>query len=118
MNKKQQKEKYFKSIQNLKKLDEKIKIEKERIMKLQNIMIECTKEEVCKNYNVTMMQMVSKDRHGNFVLPRQILMYKLREIGLSLKKIGYILNRDHTTIMHGIKTIHNQKDFYSDIKLD
>lgn len=112
------KEKHMKSIRSLKSLDDKIKQEKNKISLLQNKMIKYTIEEVCNTYNVTFEDIKKKDRHGGLVLPRQILMYKLRDIGLSLKRIARELNRDHTTIMHGIRVIEGQKDLYDDIKLD
>jgi chromosomal replication initiation ATPase DnaA len=118
MEKTQTKEKQLKRISNLKKLDQKISIEKNKVMKLQNLMINVIIDEVCNVYNVSFDKLIQKDRHSNYVLPRQIIMYKLRDIGLSLTKIGSILHRDHTTIMHGIKVIESQKDFYDDIKLN
>lgn len=118
MNKLSPKEKYIKAIKNLKSLDAKIDKEKRRITTLQNKMVQHTIDEVCKTYNVTLEDLLKKDRHGPLVLPRQVLMYKLRDIGLSLKRIAKELNRDHTTILHGIRVIEGQKDLYDDIKLD
>ena len=112
------KEKRTKTISNLKKLDDKIAKEKAKVTKLQTLMEKVIIDEVCKTYEVTFEDLIKKDRHSNYVLPRQIIMYKLRDIGLSLKRIGSRLHRDHTTIMHGIKTIEGQKDLYEDIKLD
>lgn len=36
---------------------------------------------------------------------RQLVMWKMRKAGFSYSQIGYALNRDHTTIIHGERRI-------------
>ena len=112
------KEKYMKSVNNLKLLDDKILKQKQSMAKMKDKIIRITIDEVCSAYNVTLEDLIKKDRHSPFVLPRQVLMYKLRNIGLGLKAIGKIMQRDHTTVMYGIQKIDEQKDLYEDIKID
>lgn len=55
-----------------------------------------------------------RDRHPRIALIRSLTMYVLREkYQLSLHEIGDYLERDHTTVVYGIKrfkTILNSKD--------
>jgi len=111
-------QKYRKSMQYIKQLDEKIKTESEMLNILKKELINITIDEVCETYNVKFELLLRKDRHTEYVIPRQVIMYKLRKLGLSLMDIGKALHRDHTTILHGIRTIENQKDLYDDIKID
>ena len=48
-----------------------------------------------------------RKRSSEFVVPRQVCMYVLREYtGLTLDKIGRVLGgKDHTTVMHGADKI-------------
>jgi chromosomal replication initiator protein len=47
-------------------------------------------------------------RHKQIVVPRQIAMYLLCEDAhLSTPDVGRLLNRDHTTVMHGMKQVAN-----------
>ncbi len=49
-----------------------------------------------------------KARHEQIVGPRQVAMYLLREDGLlSTPEVGRLLNRDHTTVLHGMKQVAN-----------
>lgn len=58
-------------------------------------------------FNVSHRDLVGPRRKQELVLARQISMYLLRQLcELSLKSIGQLLgDRDHTTIIHGIKQI-------------
>ncbi|MFL2804554.1 MAG: chromosomal replication initiator protein DnaA [Dehalococcoidia bacterium] len=66
-----------------------------------------TSEEVIKtvaeHFSVTQDQIKGKQRRTNFLIPRQITMYILREeTSMSLSAIGKVLgNRDHSTVLHG-----------------
>ena len=62
---------------------------------------------VCSYYNVKQAHIKSPTRASNVALPRQIIMYILRqELKLKLEEVAYILKRkDHTTIMHGVEKI-------------
>ena len=56
--------------------------------------------------------MISKTRSNNIVKPRQIAMYLCKTMTDSpLDTIGSLLgNRDHSTIIHGIKKITEEYD--------
>ncbi len=62
---------------------------------------------VCEHYNVREADVESRKRSSEFVLPRQVIMYVLREnTDLTLERIGkYLGNKDHTTVMHGADKI-------------
>jgi chromosomal replication initiator protein len=63
---------------------------------------------VGRYFDVTIEAMKSKARYKQIVGPRQIAMYLLREDAhLSTPEVGRLLNRDHTTVLHGIKQIAN-----------
>jgi chromosomal replication initiator protein len=61
---------------------------------------------VARYYGVNADDLKSKSRHKQIVEPRQMAMYLLREDAhLSTPEIGRLLNRDHTTVLHGVKQI-------------
>lgn len=64
---------------------------------------------VASYFNLKISQLKGKRRDKNIALPRQVLMYLLRnENELPLMEIGHLLgNRDHTTVLHGVKKITN-----------
>lgn len=64
-------------------------------------------EVVAEHYNLTMDQMISKDRKKTIVRPRQIAMYLCRDmISSPLGAIGTLLGgRNHATIIHGCDKI-------------
>lgn len=56
----------------------------------------------------------SRDRDG--VWKRSATSFFLRENGFSLEMIGTLLNRNHATVIHALKTYNNNinyRDFYS-----
>jgi chromosomal replication initiation ATPase DnaA len=57
-------------------------------------------EEVCALHGVSVQHLLSPRRGAALVSARQQCAKKLREAGLSLKRIGAILNRDHTSIIY------------------
>ena len=57
-------------------------------------------------YGINSDELKGRSRHKHFVEPRQIAMYLLRQDAhLSSPDIGRLLNRDHTTVLHGLKQI-------------
>lgn len=64
-------------------------------------------ELVARNYQVSVEEMLGRDRSQKIALPRQIAMYLLREMAnASLPQIGEFLGgRDHTTVMYAIEKI-------------
>lgn len=51
--------------------------------------------------------LVSQDRHISIVKARFGAMWVLRQLGLSYPEIGRVLERDHTSVMHGVKKAMN-----------
>lgn len=68
----------------------------ERILKL-----------VADSYNLSVDQIINRNRARHVAIPRQVAMYLLREEAkISLPQIGKVLgDRDHTTVMHGCNKI-------------
>jgi chromosomal replication initiation ATPase DnaA len=60
-------------------------------------------EEVTKNYSCTVQQLRSRQRASNLVKARRRVSRRLRQHGMSYPKIGRVLNKDHTTIMHHLR---------------
>lgn len=66
-------------------------------------------ETIANFYGVSQQDVLGKCRQKELVWARQVLMYLLRtELKMSLLKIASLLNRDHTTIMHGCDQIANR----------
>ena len=62
--------------------------------------------QVCKFYNVDETLVRGTQKTKNIAEPRQISMYLIRKLtNLSLPDIGNEFNRDHTTVMYGIKKV-------------
>ncbi len=65
--------------------------------------------EVAQHYSVDQRAIKGRGRSRNVVLPRQVVMYLLREeTEASLVEIGALLGRDHTTVMHGYQKISEE----------
>jgi chromosomal replication initiator protein len=63
---------------------------------------------VARYYGVKADDLKARSRRKQIVEPRQIAMYLLREDGhLSTPDVGRVLNRDHTTVLHGLKQVAN-----------
>lgn len=58
-------------------------------------------------FNIRKADLTGKVRTRNFVVPRQICMYLMKEeLGMAYERIGLELGgRDHTTVMHGVDAI-------------
>lgn len=72
------------------------------------ITIQQISDVVTKYYNVKMSDLQSKKRHKSIAFPRQVCMYLARRhTRYSLEEIGgYFGGRDHTTVMHAVKTVN------------
>lgn len=66
---------------------------------------------VVEFYGVRLTDMQSKRRHRSVTIPRQVCMYLAREhTNHSLEEIGgYFGGRDHTTVMHAVKTVTTRR---------
>ncbi len=72
---------------------------------------------VARYFGVSLDDLKGKVRERKIVVPRQVAMYLLREDArLSLPEIGQVLGgRDHSTVLHGVRTI--QADLDADSRL-
>ena len=60
-------------------------------------------------YQVDSNDLLGPRRNKEFVHPRQVAMYLLRhELNFSFPKIGRELNKDHTTVMHGVEKLERE----------
>ena len=77
-------------------------------------------EEVADYYNLTMDQMISKDRKKTIARPRQVAMYLCREMISSPNvAIGKLLGgRNHATIIHGYEKIVEEMKTDSNLQWD
>ncbi|MBN1510134.1 MAG: chromosomal replication initiator protein DnaA [Sedimentisphaerales bacterium] len=66
---------------------------------------------VTERYDVRLTDLQGKRRHRSLAFPRQVCMYLARELTpLSLEEIGgHFGGRDHTTVLHAIRTISQQR---------
>jgi chromosomal replication initiator protein len=63
-------------------------------------------DETASYFGLTREDLVSKNRSRPLTTARHVAMYLLRECtGLSLIKIGELFERDHTTVLHGVKKV-------------
>jgi chromosomal replication initiator protein len=71
------------------------------------VTIEQIYDAVTKYYSVRLGDIQSKKRHKSIAFPRQVCMYLARRhTRFSLAEIGcYFGGRDHTTVMHAIRTV-------------
>jgi chromosomal replication initiator protein len=71
-----------------------------------NITIEGIKKLICKYYNVSLADLVSRSRKQQFVHPRQVAIYLSRRYtDQPLQAIGKSFNRYHATAMHAIGVV-------------
>lgn len=77
---------------------------KNRTIKIQEVL-----DAVSIFFDIRIKDLLSPKRNKEIVLPRQIIMYLLREnLHLSFPQIAKALGgRDHTTIMHGYRKMKN-----------
>jgi len=75
---------------------------------------------VCNHFDLTHMELISERRHRELVRPRQIAMYLAKQLTLrSLPEIGrHFGGRDHTTVIHAIRTIERLRGEDADIALN
>lgn len=85
----------------------------------QIITIEQIKKYVADYYNIRVDELVGKSRLRKITRPRQIAMFLAKELTTrSLLDIGKEFFRDHTTVMHSIKTIIKNMEKDRDIAHD
>ena len=77
-----------------------------------HVTIESIQKIVCNHFEINLREMLSERRSRYLVRPRQIAMYLTKNLtSKSLPEIGReFAGRDHTTVIHSVKTIHKLKD--------
>jgi len=82
-----------------------------------NVTIDSIQTIVCKFFKISKNEMLSSRRSRYLVRPRQTAIYLTKILTTkSLPEIGReFSNRDHTTIIHSVKTIEKLKDKNSDM---
>ena len=77
---------------------------------------------VCIYYNVTNEQIRGKKRHRAklpIVPARHMAMYIIKQkLNLTLKHIADLFGRDHTTVIHALRSIKNLSDTEEQVKED
>jgi chromosomal replication initiator protein len=62
-------------------------------------------------------EVLIKNRHRQYVYPRQIIMFLLRKhTDLSYMDIGELFNRDHTSVIHAKQAINDLLKSYPEIE--
>lgn len=88
-----------------------------RTKKTSSEIVEFIEQVVCTQFQVSRDLIYTKTRKREVVVARMAFMYLLKKhTSFSLKKIGITLRRDHTTVIHAIKTIDDLMSVYPDIK--
>lgn len=62
-------------------------------------------EQIAGRYSIGVRELMSSDRSRRLIRPRWHAYFALREAGFSYPAIGEIMNRDHSTVMHGIRKL-------------
>lgn len=74
---------------------------------------------VCKDYNVSLLDIKSRSRSKNISLARQVAMFLMKDLtGASLQEIGAFLNRkDHSTVLYAVSRIKDMCRVQAEINL-
>ena len=90
-------------------------IKKKKVMKVEEIV-----QIVCEYYGVEEENIYKKIRKKEFVKPRQLIMYLLREdFKISFPTIGEKLGgRDHTTVMHSCEKVREELEDNAQLESD
>ena len=85
-------------------LSEYLKTAETQDNKVQNIF-----DYICKKYSVKKEVLTSGKRNADIVYARNLCIYALRSLtDMSLKKIGSMFGKDHTTIINSISNVENK----------
>ena len=73
-------------------------------------MVEIICKAVCEEFEVELEELKTPSRLRKHALPRQIIMKKFVDIGMTTLDAARFFNRDHATVIHACKTIADQCD--------
>lgn len=91
-------------------------VAKNIVQQNKTITIDTIKKLVCKFYNISVNEMISKSRKKSIVQPRQIAIYLSRRYtDQPLQAIGRNFNRYHATAMHSIAAVEQKLKEKGDI---
>lgn len=79
-----------------------IEVEKEPVKNIEES-IDDLIGKVCNIWGVDLLQIKSKSRKDTLIQPRYFIFCLLKESGMKSTAIGEKLNRDHSTVLYGIK---------------
>lgn len=65
-------------------------------------------EDICEKYGVKKQHLLSRRRDAELVKIKKLTYWTLRQAGLSLPKIGKLMNKDHSTVLYGIRTFNEK----------
>jgi len=76
--------------------------------------------QVADYFNLPPENVICTKRKREYIKAKHIAMYALRKFtDFSLREIGYNFNnKDHSTVLHAIKSVNNQRDIYRDYRDD
>jgi chromosomal replication initiator protein len=82
--------------------------------------IQAILDAVSRYYDVKLTDLLGKRRHKSVALPRQVCMWLARRhTRYSLEEIGgYLGGRDHTTVLHAIRTVDSRQNQDDRLKAD
>jgi len=82
--------------------------------------IQAVLDAVIRYYDIKLTDLLGKRRHKSVVLPRQVCMWLARRhTRYSLEEIGgYLGGRDHTTVLHAIRTVNTKQTLDERLKAD
>ena len=63
---------------------------------------------VARNFGVATRSISGEHRNASLVLPRQVVYYLGHKYGHSYPKIGRACDKDHTTVLYGVKKISDR----------
>ncbi len=65
-------------------------------------MVRTYAREAAAGLGVSASEVLGRQRFKNMVIARKAVMRRLWEDGFSTPEIGFMLDRDHTTVLHGL----------------
>lgn len=65
---------------------------------------------VAEYYGISREMLLSRSRSMPLVRQRQVAMSIARDFGCSLPSIALVLDKDHTTVLHGVRKVHKLID--------
>lgn len=79
--------------------------------------VQAIQQAVAARFSMPFEMMRGKCRKRAYAAPRQMAMVLSRDLtGLSLTRIGMLFDRDHTTVLHAMKTVQKKFQTTSDAR--